>query len=89
MVIVDAPPVAVVADAMVLSARVDGVILVLQPKLTRLEVASQAVSQLRVAGANVIGVVFNNVPLKQAGYYGGYGYQYAYEDKDKGKHGKE
>ena len=89
MVIVDAPPVAVVADAMVLSARVDGVILVLQPKSTRLEVASQAVAQLRVAGANVIGVVFNNVPLKQAGYYGGYGYQYSYEDKDKGKHGKE
>jgi len=65
MVIGDAPPVGVVADAMVLSVRVDGVILVLQPKFTRLEVASQTVSKLRVAGANLIVLVSNKVPLKQ------------------------
>jgi Mrp family chromosome partitioning ATPase len=32
---------------------------------------------LRRAGANLIGVVLNNIPLKRSGYYGSYRYQYS------------
>jgi hypothetical protein len=49
------------------------------------------VEQLRRAGANVVGLVFNNVPLGRSGYYNGYysGYYYQYvypygEDGPKG-----
>jgi hypothetical protein len=40
----------------------------------------QVVEQLRRAGANVVGLVFNNVPLGRSGYYNGYysGYYYQY-----------
>jgi Mrp family chromosome partitioning ATPase len=75
--------VGVVTDPTVLSARVDGTLLVVEPNKTKLGAAIAAVEQLRRADANVIGVVFNNVSLKRAGYYTGYSsgyyyYQYAY-----------
>jgi len=86
MVVVDSPPAGVVTDAAVLAGRVDGVLLVVEPKQTKLGAAMQTVEQLRRAGANLIGVVFNNVPLRRAGYYGGqyngYYYQYAYDYGD-------
>ena len=81
--IVDSPPAGVVTDAAVLAGRVDGVLLVVEPKKTKIGAALQTVEQLRRAGANLIGVVFNNVPLHRTGYYGGqyngYYYQYAYD----------
>jgi non-specific protein-tyrosine kinase len=91
-VIVDSPPVGVVTDPVVLSARMDATLLVIEPKKTKLAGAVQAVEQLNRAGANLIGLVFNNVPLKRTGYYTGYYsgyyyYQYAYSYAD-GKDGK-
>lgn len=86
-VVIDSPPVGVVTDPTVLSARVDATLLVVEPKKTKLGAAIAAVEQLRRADANVIGVVFNNVQLKRAGYYTGYDsgyyyYQYAYSYVD-------
>lgn len=90
-VVIDSPPAGAVTDAIVLAARVDGVLLVVEPKHTRLPSVVQVVEQLRRAGANVVGLVFNNVPLGRSGYYNGYysGYYYQYvypygEDGPKG-----
>ena len=82
-VVIDSPPVGVVTDPTVLSACVDGTLLVVEPNKTKLGAAIASMEQLRRADANVIGVVFNNVSIKRAGYYTGYDsgyyyYQYAY-----------
>ncbi len=80
MIIIDSPPVGVVTDPTRLASRIDGAILVVEPKKTKMAAAEDAVETLRRAGANLIGVVFNNIPRKRSGYYGKayYRYQYAY-----------
>ena len=77
MVVIDTPPVTVVTDAVVLAPRVDGVLLVVRAGATRLGSAQLAVEQLRRVGANIIGIVVNDIPLGRAGY--GYAYQGYYK----------
>lgn len=79
VVIIDSPPF-VVTDSTVLAAKVDGVLLVIQPGKTHAEAAKAMLTQLERAGARVIGVVLNRVPRKGRSYYGGYYYNY---DSDK------
>lgn len=74
VVIIDSPPF-VVSDSTVLSAKVDGVILVIQPGKTHAEAARAMLAQLNRAGAHVIGVVLNRIPRKSANYYGYYRYE--------------
>ncbi len=74
VVIIDSPPF-VVSDATVLSAKVDGVLLVIQPGKTHAEAARAMLAQLERAGAHVVGVVMNRVPRKNANYYGYYRYE--------------
>lgn len=74
VVIIDSPPF-VVSDSTVLSAKVDGVLLVIQPGKTHAEAAKAMVAQLNRAGAHVVGVVLNRVPRKSANYYGYYRYE--------------
>ena len=71
MVIIDSPP-SIVADAQVLAAKVDGVIIVLWPGHTHWEEARSTLEQLKRAEARVIGVVFNRIPRNRSNYYGGY-----------------
>ena len=72
-VIVDAPPL-VISDAYTLAARVDGVILVLEPGQTREEQAAVIKEQFARAGAKLIGIVFNRVTTGDAKSYGDYQY---------------
>lgn len=81
VVIVDSPP-SIVADAQVLAARVDGVIIVLWPGHSHWEEARATLEQLRRADARVVGVVFNRIPQNRANYYGGYKHYSPY-NKDK------
>lgn len=59
LVLYDSPPVLAVTDAVVLSNRVDGVVLITQAKKTRLGAVRQAVSHLQQAGGYIIGSVLN------------------------------
>jgi non-specific protein-tyrosine kinase len=59
LVLYDSPPVLAVTDAVVLSNRVDGVVLIVQAKKTRLGAVRQAVSHLQQAGGYIIGSVLN------------------------------
>ena len=68
VVIFDTPPISAVTDAVVLSRYVDGVILVVQPGETKLNYLQHSVEQLRRVGANILGVVFNNVQLNRSRY---------------------
>jgi capsular exopolysaccharide synthesis family protein len=69
VVIFDSPPAAAFADSVVLSNRVDGVLLVTQAGKTRRDVARQAVSNLQQAGANLFGAVLNRVSRRSEGRY--------------------
>ena len=74
VVIIDSPPF-VVTDSTVLAAKVDGVLLVLQPGKTHAEAAKTMLAQLNRAGAHVVGVVLNRVSRKTSSYYGYYRYE--------------
>jgi capsular exopolysaccharide synthesis family protein len=64
-IIVDAPPL-VISDSYNLASKVDGVILVLEPGLTRDDQAKVMKEQLSRAGARIIGIVFNKVSALNA-----------------------
>lgn len=71
ILLLDAPPVMVVPDAVVLATKVDGVLLVVSAGDTKREFARQAIERLRKVNAYLAGAVLNNVPLDSAlqGYY--------------------
>jgi len=76
VVIIDSPPV-MVTDPSILAARVDGVVIVVEPGRTN-AVATRALSeQMKRADARVVGVVLNRIPRRPGYYYGGYKYYYA------------
>ena len=77
IIIIDSPPL-LVSDGAILSAKVDGVILVLQPGNTDAASAVAALEQLQRAGARILGVVLNRIPRNRAEYYGGYRHYSAY-----------
>ena len=90
IIIIDSPPLLAVTDAAVLAPRTDGVLLVVKPGKTKLAACRQAVEQLQRVGANILGVVLNDVELrrsryKYAYYKGYYSYHNYYGDKDKKK----
>jgi capsular exopolysaccharide synthesis family protein len=78
VVIVDSPPVLAAADAAVLAAQTDGVLLVLEPRGSDRRAVSQATEQLRRSGARLLGTVLNKVPTNNKG---GYYYYYYYQPK--------
>ncbi|MCL6553189.1 MAG: polysaccharide biosynthesis tyrosine autokinase [Firmicutes bacterium] len=69
VVVIDAPPVLPVSDAVALAPHVDAALLVVDLERTPREAARRAVDQLRAVGARVAGVVVNNVPASGRGYY--------------------
>jgi capsular exopolysaccharide synthesis family protein len=77
IVIVDGPPF-VVADAAVLSARVDGLLLIVRPGMTREASARAMMEQVQRAGARVVGLALTRLRGKQAAYFGAGSYTSSY-----------
>jgi len=73
VVLIDAPPVLPVADALVLSGRVDATLLVTLAGVTARQEVSHAMELLTQVGAPVVGTVLNGVA--ESGEHG-YGYDY-------------
>jgi protein-tyrosine kinase len=83
-VLIDAPPVLAVTDAVILAGQVDGVILVLKPGATRSNIAVQARDQFARADARLLGVVLNQVKIDSPDYqYAYYYYYYGHGDTQK------
>jgi len=86
-VIVDSPPVNVVADPLVLSSLVDGVLLVVEANRTGRNVVVQAQARLAEMKANVLGAVVNKLNIRTAGYgyyyYDNYGYYYTESEQSR------
>jgi capsular exopolysaccharide synthesis family protein len=80
----DSPPVLGFADTVILSASVDGIILVVVGGKTPKETLLQAKEVLYQVNAKILGVVINRIDIQRSGYgYSYYGYHYYY-----GKEGK-
>lgn len=84
MVIVDVPPMLVVTDTQVISRNLDAVVLVVKQGQTQKLGAKRAVELLKMAHANLLGYVMNDVVSDGgAGYGYGYGYGYGNDGDDK------
>lgn len=81
MVILDTSPLLVAADAAVLGAIVDGVLLVVRATHTDREAVQQAMRQLSLVGARVVGTVLNDPEGSMARYKTYYDYSAEYEVK--------
>jgi succinoglycan biosynthesis transport protein ExoP len=79
-VLIDSPPVTLVSDARVLAASCDASVLVLRAERSTRRGATLAWNALGSVGANLLGVVFNDLSRQKDGYgyayygYGRYGY---------------
>ena len=70
MVFFDAPPIIGVSDASVLAREVDGVMLLIQHRKYPKALSMRAKGMLTNMGANVLGVVLNNINIsKDQSYY--------------------
>lgn len=77
-VIIDAPPLLPVTDAAILGAKADGVIFVARRGTVRRPQIVRALEILSGVGANVLGVVVNDIQVRRqdaGNYYGAYAYQ--------------
>lgn len=74
IVIFDSPPVLSVADATILAAKMDGVLLVVDSGYTRRGTAKRAKEVLQGIGANIVGVVVNRAALRSETDYYSYSY---------------
>jgi len=75
-IIVDSPPIIAVTDALILSKKVDQLLLVIRVNSTEREIIEQAKSLLHNIDVKVAGVVVNGIEVKK--YYSGYKYYYYY-----------
>ncbi len=71
-IVIDSPPLLLVTDAVVLSAMVDGVILVVASGTTARGALTRAHRILENAGSRVLGMVLNKVDMRFDTYYGSY-----------------
>ncbi|MBL8701927.1 MAG: polysaccharide biosynthesis tyrosine autokinase [Alphaproteobacteria bacterium] len=74
LVVVDAPPVMLVSDAILIAEHCDAIVLVVESERTARSLVSEAVARLASAGRPIAGVVLSKSAKLQVGggYYGGY-----------------
>ena len=85
VLIIDTPPVMAASDPVILSPRVDGVIVIVRLGETKLAALDRAVEQLQQVGANILGIVLNAVDDKSHHYYYNKGYYRYHYGTDYGK----
>lgn len=78
IVVIDTPPSVALSDAVTLSRRVDGIVLVVKEQSVSRAVVRQTIDLMQAVEANILGVVLNNVDLQRGGSK--YKYYYAYRD---------
>lgn len=85
IVVVDTPPCLVVTDAVSLSKRADGVLVVVETGKTRRSALEQTLRTLQQVNAPILGTVLNKQSLRGRGAYYNY-YDYYYYSSDSSKH---
>jgi capsular exopolysaccharide synthesis family protein len=83
IIIFDSPVILTIPDTAILAPKMDGVILVHNQYRSNREIALGAKKLLERVGANVLGMVFNNIDAKEGRYYSGTTYSLnRYEEKN-------
>ena len=82
-IIVDSPPFGIVGDVVSLAVMVDSVIIMCCPDRTHFKPIQYCARSLTEAGANILGVIVNDVEVSNAAAFSphakhGYGYNYGY-----------
>jgi polysaccharide biosynthesis transport protein len=77
-ILIDSPPMIHVADPVILSSLVDGVVLVVQAGKSTRAASRRARSDLSAVNAKLLGAILNNLDLQRHGYGYYYYYQYRY-----------
>lgn len=75
-IVLDTPPLQAVADAQILSTKVDGSIIVVRAGVTKKDAVNNAVSIIKKVNGDIIGTVLNAAEYKKDKYY------YYYGDED-------
>ncbi|MDF2883294.1 MAG: capsular exopolysaccharide biosynthesis protein [Clostridiaceae bacterium] len=73
MLIIDSPPLEVVSDGQILSTKVDGTIIVLKSEKSKISSVKESKNLLNRVGANIIGLVINEVKNRKKKYSYYYG----------------
>ncbi len=77
-VILDAPPLGLVNDALSLAALADAVLVVARPEISRKRAVWHTLHRFREAGVGVLASIVNDVDFSKAAYGYGYGYYHSY-----------
>lgn len=72
-VFLDAPPIGVVTDSMILSRYADGVVLVVRENVADKKMLQVAIGQLQFAKAKILGFLYNGAAVEGKGYSKYYG----------------
>lgn len=91
-IIVDTPPIQLMADANIVARHADAAILVIKEDYAIIEDVREAMQMLQHAKIEVLGVILNQVkglPIFSAKYGYGYGYGYGRYGSGYGETGKE
>ncbi|MBI2864821.1 MAG: polysaccharide biosynthesis tyrosine autokinase [Chloroflexi bacterium] len=76
LLIFDSPPALVVTDSVLMSTKVDGVVVVVDSGRTRMGSLKQAIDSVRNVGGTVIGVIMNKIGPEDGRYYYYHYYRY-------------
>ncbi|MBQ8797299.1 MAG: CpsD/CapB family tyrosine-protein kinase [Oscillospiraceae bacterium] len=71
-ILVDTPPVNVVTDACVIANLLDGVLLLARQNRAKKDGVRQAINNLQLTGANILGYILNGVTTGDSKYYSKY-----------------
>jgi len=72
MVIIDSPPISVVADVCFVGPKTDGVVLVVRQMHSDYKTIRQAMASLRMSGCNLLGFALNGFAMQKSNRYGYY-----------------
>ena len=76
-IVIDTPPVAAVADALIIARATDGVVVVIGAEMVPQGSVAKTLERVAETGARVLGVVLNRAQTQRYGYsYGHYGHYY-------------
>lgn len=77
--IIDTPPLLPVTDSILLSQKIDGVVLVASANETKTEVYKKGLNRLKQVNANILGTVLNKYSVNKSSYYTYENYYYGTE----------
>lgn len=72
VILLDSPPVGLISDSVVLSSIVDGVLLLIKSKETKMHQIEDSVNKIKNANGNILGFVMTFVDKKKSAAYGDY-----------------